>query len=299
MFISLNEINTFMATSVFSHTAQLDLSSHDLDLLFDQSFLSAPPAYLRTRLYDLSKPPNSYHEAIHRPDKGVWLAAMQREVDSLEERKAFERTSLPSGRKAIGVRWTYDFKHEPDGSIIRGKEKARLVAQGFSQRPEDFDETYAPVVKLTSVRVLLAFANHHDYDIMSFDVKTAFLHARLPYSIYVKQIPGYPEDDPKTVLHLLVALYGLKQPMSGTHCSRTFSPILVFFTAKLTTPFSLVVGPFHLIPLSPCLNPAVPSSSLCQFMLTMGSLSATPRPSTLGSSKQYQRGSTLYAWDPL
>ena len=209
MFISLNEINAFMATSAFSHTAQLDLSSLDLDLLFDQSFLSAPPAYLRTRFYDLSKPPNSYHEAIHRPDKGVWLAAMQREVDSLEERKAFERTSLPSGRKAIGVRWTYDFKHEPDGSIIRGKEKARLVAQGFSQRPEDFDETYAPVVKLTSVRILLAFANHHDYDIMSFDVKTAFLHARLPYSIYVKQIPGYPEDDPKTVLHLLVALYGL------------------------------------------------------------------------------------------
>ena len=46
---------------------------------------------------------------------------------------------------------------------------------------------------------------------MSFDVKTAFLHARLPYSIYVRQIPGYPEDDPKTVLRLLVALYGLKQ----------------------------------------------------------------------------------------
>jgi Reverse transcriptase (RNA-dependent DNA polymerase) len=44
---------------------------------------------------------------------------------------------------------------------------------------------------------------------MSFDVKTAFLHARLPYSIYIKQIPGYPEDDPKTVLRLLVALYGL------------------------------------------------------------------------------------------
>jgi len=108
-------------------------------------------------------------------------------------------------------RWTYDYKYNPDGSIIRGKEKARLVAQGFGQRPEDFGETYAPVVKLSSVRILLAFANHHDLDITSFDVKTAFLHARLPYDIFVKQIPGFPEPDITTVLRLLVALYGLKQ----------------------------------------------------------------------------------------
>jgi Reverse transcriptase (RNA-dependent DNA polymerase) len=67
------------------------------------------------------------------------------------------------------------------------------------------------VVKLTSVHILLAFANYHDYKIMSFDVKTAFCDARLPYSIYVKQILGYPEDNPKTVLKLLVALYRLKQ----------------------------------------------------------------------------------------
>ena len=85
------------------------------------------------------------------------------------------------------------------------------MAQGFSQRPEDFDKTYAPVIKLVSVCILLAFANLHDYEIMAFDVKTAFLHARLPYSIFVQQIPGYPEDNLNTVLHLLVALYGLKQ----------------------------------------------------------------------------------------
>jgi Reverse transcriptase (RNA-dependent DNA polymerase) len=128
-----------------------------------------------------------------------------------KKRKAFERTTLPAGRKAVGVRWTYDYKYHPDGSIIQGKEKARLVAQGFSQRPEDFSETYAPVVKLASVRILLSYANHFDLEIMSFDIKTAFLHARLPYDIYVKQIPGFPELDSTTVLRLLVALYGLKQ----------------------------------------------------------------------------------------
>ena len=128
------------------------------------------------------------------------MMAMRREVDSLDQRKAFERTVLPPGRKAIGVRWTYNYKYNPDGSIIRGKEKARLVAQGFSQRPEDFGETYAPVVKLSSVRILLAYANHYDLEIMSFDIKTAFLHARLPYDIFVKQIPGFPESDTSTVL---------------------------------------------------------------------------------------------------
>ena len=204
MFISLNELDTFLFSP-----GQPEPSNPNL--LYEQCFLSAPPSYVRTQSFDLSKPPSSYHEALNRPDKSLWLAAMQREIDSLEERRSFERTTLPAGRKAIGVRWTYDYKYEPDGSIIHGKEKARLVAQGFSQRPEDYDETYAPVVKLVSVHILLAFANFHDYEVMSFDVKTAFLHARLPYSIYVKQIPGYPEDDPKTVLRLLVALYGLKQ----------------------------------------------------------------------------------------
>ena len=190
--------------------------------LLHECFLSAPLPFLRNCSWDLSKPPNSYHEALNRPDNSVWLAAMQREYESLESRKAFEHTTLPPGRKAIGVHWTFDYKYHPDGSIIRGKEKARLVAQGFSQRPEDYGETYAPVVKLSSVRILLAFANHYDLEIMSFDVKTAFLHARLPYSIFVKQIPGYPEADASTVPRLLVALYGLKQASHEctTCCSR-------------------------------------------------------------------------------
>jgi Reverse transcriptase (RNA-dependent DNA polymerase) len=136
---------------------------------------------------------------------------MKHKFDSLEEHKAFKCTPLPEGQKAIGIQWTYNYKYHPDGSIILGKEKACLVAQGFSQQPEDYRETYAPVIKLTSVRILLAFVNNHDYEIMSFNVKTAFLHAKLPSPIYVKQIPGYPKDNPRAVLKLLVALYGLKQ----------------------------------------------------------------------------------------
>src|SRR5271156_6296689 len=113
---------------------------------------------------------------------------MSHKFDSLTEQRAFEPTILPLGRKAIGVRWVYAYKYHPDGTIIRGKEKARLVAQGFSQRPEDFDETYAPVAKITSIRIILAFAAANDLEIMASDVKTAFLHCRLRTELYCKQI---------------------------------------------------------------------------------------------------------------
>ena len=119
---------------------------------------------------------------------------------------------FPPGRKAIGVRWVYAYKYNPDGTIIRGKEKARLVTQGFSQRPEDYDETYAPVAKMTSIRLILAFAAVHDLEIMASDVKTAFLHCRLRSDIYCRPIPGQPPlPDPYKVLWILVALYGLRQ----------------------------------------------------------------------------------------
>ena len=206
---------------------------------------------------------------------------MKHEFDSLEQRKVFECTFLPVSHKAIGVHWTFDYKYNPDGSIIVEKEKARLVAQGFSQRPEDFGETYAPVVKLTSIRIILAFANAHDYEIMSFDVKTAFLHARLPYSIYVKQILGYPKENPHTVLKLLIALYGLKQ--SAYEWYKISSVLSAYYVAKQIMQFSSDDGqlpPICLFPLYP-LTCHLHSSFLS--MSTMAWLSPTPSPYTNGS----------------
>jgi hypothetical protein len=207
-FVSLSITDDLLSTDFVD-----DLASHEQDAVVDYCLLTSldPHRFARPRIFDLSKAPESYYEAIARPDADVWKAAMQRELTSLEDRHAFERTTLPSGRKAIGLRWCYVYKYNPDGSIILGKEKARLVAQGFSQRPEDYGSTYAPVAKMTSIRTILAYANHRDYELMSFDIKTAFLHAKLTLDIYCKQIPGFPEADPHTVLRLLVALYGLRQ----------------------------------------------------------------------------------------
>lgn len=94
---------------------------------------------------------------------------------------------------------------------IPGKEKARVVAQGFNQHPGQYDETYAPVPKMASIHVLLSWAAVCDLNIFQFDCKTAFLHAKIHHPLYVCQIPGYPLSNPCKVLHILVALYGLCQ----------------------------------------------------------------------------------------
>ena len=92
MLVSLHDIDTILPSP--SSPSPLDLP---YDQLYNQSYLSTPLLSFRQRKFDLSKPPNSYHEALSRQDKNVWLAAMQREYDSLEERKAFDQTTLPNG----------------------------------------------------------------------------------------------------------------------------------------------------------------------------------------------------------
>ena len=190
-----------------------DLALHEHNAVINYCLLVSlnSQCFTRSHVFDLSKAPEYYHEAVSHPDADVWKVAMQRELTSLEDRHAFERTTLPQGQKAIGLRWCYMYKYNPDGSIILGKEKAQLVTQGFSQQPEDYGSTYAPVAKMTSIWTILAYANHCDYELMSFDIKIAFLHTKLTLDIYCKQIPGFPEADPHMVLHLLVTLYSLRQ----------------------------------------------------------------------------------------
>jgi hypothetical protein len=148
-------------------------------------------------------------EAMSRPDADAWRAAMEREKKSLEEMGAFEEADLPPGERTIGLKWVYAYKTNAEGVNIL--EKARVVAQGYSQRPGQFDETYAPVAKMASVRLLLTWAAVQDLDIYQFDCKTAFLHAKIRHPNYARQFPGYTLKNPGKVLRILVALYGLRQ----------------------------------------------------------------------------------------
>ena len=120
-----------------------------------------------------------------------------------------DEVDLPKGEWLIGLKWVYAYKKNAEGVNIL--EKARVVAQGFNQRPGQFDETYAPVAKMASVCVLLTWAAVHDLKIFQFDCKTAFLHAKLRHPNYARQFPGYAFMNPDKVLHIKVALYGLRQ----------------------------------------------------------------------------------------
>ena len=100
---------------------------------------------------------------------------------------------------------------KPNGSIERYK--ARLVARGFSQQYGlDYDETFSPVAKITTVRVLLALAASHSWKLWQIDVKNAFLHGELDRDIYMDQTKGFEsQSHPNYVCKLKMTLYGLKQ----------------------------------------------------------------------------------------
>ena len=236
--------------------------------------------------------------AVLTKDYPVWHAAMEREMDSLRSRNAFEPAVLPKGHKPIDVRWVYAYKYNPDGTIIHGKEKARLVAQGFSQRSEDFDETYAPVAKMTSIHIILAFAAVNDLEIMASDVKTAFLHCRLRSDIYCQPIPGQPPpSEPGTVLRILVALYGLH--MNSICFLFTHFNLWACNVVRLTMLFFMALGPFppiHLFPLCLVIRLYLPSFL---SMWTMVSLSVILSPCITGLSLNSSIQLRLLTWVPL
>jgi len=153
-----------------------------------------PSASTPASRWDLRKPPVSFAEVCACPDAPAWRAAMNCEITSLHDMDAFAECSLPPGRCLLDLKWVYDYKTDPDGNIIAGKEKARLVAMGFCQRLEDFGEAAAPIARMTSVGVILAWAAIKDLDIFQFDCKTAFLHARLRHDIYCCPVSGWPME---------------------------------------------------------------------------------------------------------
>lgn len=140
----------------------------------------------------------------------VWKQAMVEEFMALLRNKTWTLTVLPPGKNLVGCSWIFRIKKHADGSIAR--HKARLVAQGFSQEPGfDFTETFSPVVKPTTIRLILSIAVSAGWSVKHLDVNNAFLHGDLDQEIYMKQPLGFEQGSPNLVCKLNKALYGLKQ----------------------------------------------------------------------------------------
>ena len=161
--------------------------------------------------------PINVAEALKTLQARHWQQAIDEEIAALERLGCWEKvkpTNVPAGRRAIGSKFVLKAKKNSKGIVVRYK--ARLVAQGFSQREGiDFKETFAPVAKFTSIRLLLALAAKHGYEVQQADVDSAFVQADLHSSeVVYMNVPLGMRNRPEyadTVLRLRKTLYGLKQ----------------------------------------------------------------------------------------
>ena len=152
--------------------------------------------------------PATFAAAEHEPE---WRRAMLEEMRQIEANRTWDLVDPPAGCRPIGLKWVYKVKKDEHGAVV--KHKARLVARGFVQREGiDFEEVFAPVARMESVRLVLAMAAAKDWAVHHLDVKSAFLNGDLTEEVFVKQAPGFiAQGAEHKVLRLRKALYGLRQ----------------------------------------------------------------------------------------
>jgi transposase InsO family protein len=155
---------------------------------------------------DMRTMPRTIEEALARPDADKWRVALEIELNAMRTNHVYQLSTLPDGGSAVGCRMIFDIK-QPSGRY-----KCRLVAQGFSQvYGVDYDETYAPVASMTTLRVFYATCARYNLAIRQLDVSTAFLHAQLDEKVYMKQLTSLRTGSANEVWELFKAIYGLKQ----------------------------------------------------------------------------------------
>ena len=159
----------------------------------------------------LDEQASSFDQIMKSTHRDQWLMAMKDEMKSITDQNTWELKPLPDGKKAIGSRWLFKIKRDSEGNIARFK--ARFCAKGFTQVAGiDFNETYAPVAKMNSIRTILSIVTTEDLELQQADVDTAFLYGIMDMDVYVAQPTGFIEPGKATwVCHLLKSLYGTKQ----------------------------------------------------------------------------------------
>ncbi|GMJ10791.1 hypothetical protein HRI_004748300 [Hibiscus trionum] len=169
--------------------------------------------------------PFFYHQAVRLPE---WRAAMQDELRAMEMLQTWSVVSIPPGKQPIDCKWVYRIKHNSDGTIDRYK--ARLVAKGFTQvEGIDYTDTFSPVAKMTSFKVLLSLAAVHGWHLLQLDVNNAFLNGTLDEEVYMKLPLGYETtvQGNDLVCKLQKSIYGLKQ--ASRQWFQTFHAVVLQF----------------------------------------------------------------------
>lgn len=192
---------------------------------------------LKPKVFLTHTEPATVKQALSHPQ---WLEAMKSEFEALMKNNTWSLVPLPANRQAIGCRWVFRIKENPDGSI--NKYKARLVAKGYHQQLGfDFNETFSPVVKPVTIRVILTLALTYGWTLQQIDVNNAFLNGLLDEEIYMSQPPGFLSSDKSLVCKLNKALYGLKQAPRAWY-ERLHAALIHFgFTSsRLILLFSLI-----------------------------------------------------------
>ncbi|KAL8118242.1 hypothetical protein AgCh_015962, partial [Apium graveolens] len=152
--------------------------------------------------------PKSVYEALEIPE---WHKATLEEYNALETNGTWVLTTLPPGKRTVGCKWIFSVKQKADGSVDRYK--ARLVAKGFTQTYGiDYQETFAPVAKLNTIRVLLSIAVNKDWPLFQLDIKNAFLNRDLVEEVYMDIPCGFETEYTQgKVCRLRKTIYGLRQ----------------------------------------------------------------------------------------
>jgi histone deacetylase 1/2 len=168
---------------------------------------SSDPTLLTTEPYD-------FRAALASPH---WRLAMEAEYTALQKNETWRLVPPRSGVNIIDCKWVFKIKRQADGSIDRYK--ARLVAKGFKQRQGlDYEDTFSPVVKPTTIRVLLSMALTQGWHLRQLDIQNAFLHGILEEEVFMRQPPGFEDPSyPGFLCRLDKALYGLKQAPRAWH----------------------------------------------------------------------------------
>ena len=152
--------------------------------------------------------PTTWQQAIKHER---WRKAMAAEFNSTNENRTWDLVEATRQMNGVGCRWVFTIKYNPDGSIDRYK--ARIVAKGFHQQPGvDYNDTFSPVIKSTTIRLILGLAVNNDWPVRQTDVNTAFLQGHLNEEVFMAQPPRFQDTDrPSHVCRLRKAIYGLKQ----------------------------------------------------------------------------------------